>query len=263
MPIVLARCLAARADLSVRVKLPVDVREVIGCVHVNRSLRTDGLSLAVRLARKVAFKIDAMFEATRRQIGFGYDERLIVDHDSVATVGTTIRRRSDPSFVAENSASIDQTELPMPTLSTIYGRFLDDPAKRRSARAMLAHHSTRRVVEDVLGPLTPISRSAARLAGRAPISCGGSPSMSQRSILAWRCAGQQSGPSWTSASRRLMRPTWTYTQTISVAGSRPGNQAGNAIETIIDLKLRGGSAIASLTLDELRTRSTSAQSSRM
>lgn len=134
MPIVLARCLAARADLSVRVKLPVDVREVIGCVHVNRSLRTDGLSLVVRLARKVAFKIDAIFEATRRQIGFGYDERLIVDHDSVATVGTTIRRRSDPSFVAENSASIDQTELPMPTLSTIYGRFLDDPAKRRSAR---------------------------------------------------------------------------------------------------------------------------------
>jgi hypothetical protein len=36
---------------------------------VNRSLGTDSRSLAIRLSRRVAAEIDAMFEAKRREIG--------------------------------------------------------------------------------------------------------------------------------------------------------------------------------------------------
>lgn len=44
-----------------------------------------------------------------------------------------------------------------PTLSEVYDRYLADPTKRRSARTMLAHQTTRRVVEDVLGADTPVA----------------------------------------------------------------------------------------------------------
>lgn len=36
-----------------RVKVPVDLRDALGREHVNRSLRTDSRSLAIRLSRKV------------------------------------------------------------------------------------------------------------------------------------------------------------------------------------------------------------------
>jgi hypothetical protein len=47
------------------VRVPADLREAIGRVHVDRSLRTDSRSLAIRLSRKVAAEIDEMFEAKR------------------------------------------------------------------------------------------------------------------------------------------------------------------------------------------------------
>lgn len=139
-----------------RVKVPVDLRDALGCVHVNRSLRTDSRSLAIRLARKAAFEIDAMFEATRRQMGLDYDERLIVDPEAMKTDSKTIRLRSGPASASVDPASPDQSDAPVLTLSTIYERFLNDPTKRRSARTMLAHHTTRRVIEEVLGATTPI-----------------------------------------------------------------------------------------------------------
>jgi len=143
-----------------RVKVPVDLREAMGCIHVSQSLRTDSRSLAIRLAKKVAFEIDSIFEATRRKNGLAYDPRLIIDDESRPTVLRAIARRSrpasahddpDPQLIATTS------DFAAPTLSAIYERYLNDPTKRRSARTMLAHHTTRRVVEDVLGSLTPIS----------------------------------------------------------------------------------------------------------
>ena len=48
-----------------RVRVPADLRTVLGSSHVKRSLRTDSRSLAIKLSRKVAAEIDAMFEAKR------------------------------------------------------------------------------------------------------------------------------------------------------------------------------------------------------
>lgn len=49
-----------------RVRVPADLRAVMGCSHVKRSLRTDSPSMAVRLGRRIAAEIDVMFEERRR-----------------------------------------------------------------------------------------------------------------------------------------------------------------------------------------------------
>ena len=130
-----------------RVKVPVDLREALGRVDMNRSLRTDSKSLAIRLSRKVAAEIDAMFEAKRLEIGLDVEGRLLPSASVPATVEKSIERRSEKA----------STKTMGVTLSQVYDRYLADPTKRRSARTMLAHQTTRRVVEDALGADTPIA----------------------------------------------------------------------------------------------------------
>lgn len=113
----------------------------MSCVHVNRSLRTDSRSLAVKLSKKVAFEIELLFAHKRRECGLSVNDRLLAFPESLATVAATMPGRSELA-----SAPIDGL-----TLSQVYERYLQDPTKRRSDRTMLAHHTTRRVVEDVLG----------------------------------------------------------------------------------------------------------------
>ena len=136
-------------------RVPADLRTVLGSTHVKRSLRTDSRSLAIRLSRKVAAEIDAMFEAKRFEIGLAVEGRLLPSASVPATVEQTIERRSE-------KASAQTMGL---TLSQVYDRYLADPTKRRSARTMLAHETTRRVVEDVLGadiPIASITRDQCR-----------------------------------------------------------------------------------------------------
>ncbi len=143
-----------------RVRVPLDLRASFGKSHVKRSLCTDSLSLAIRLARKAEFEIDAMFEAARREAGLKYEERLPLDQVPTAPVPRTIARRSIPV----QPVKVEQSDIATLTLSDSYERFLNDPTKRRSARTMLAHHTTRRVMEDVLGGSTPLNQI--RLRGR-------------------------------------------------------------------------------------------------
>ena len=124
-----------------RVKVPADLRTAFGREHVNHSLKTDSRSLAIRLSRKVAAEIDAMFEAKRVEIGLRAEDRLLASPSVAATVGKTIDRRSEKASPTTMG----------PTLSQVYDRYLADPTKRRSARTMLADQTTRRVVKDVLG----------------------------------------------------------------------------------------------------------------
>jgi integrase len=88
-----------------------------------------------------------MFEAKRLEVGLPVDDCLLENPESPKTVVPTIWGRSV-------GASVPTSGL---TLSQAYEHFLGDPTKRRSDRTMLAHHTTRRVVEDVLGAKTPIA----------------------------------------------------------------------------------------------------------
>jgi len=88
-----------------------------------------------------------MFEAKRLEIGLGVESRLLPSVILPQTVTETIKPRSESAFAKTTGV----------TLSQVYDRYLADPTKRRSARTMLAHHTTRRVVEDVLGADTLIA----------------------------------------------------------------------------------------------------------
>lgn len=99
-----------------RVRVPADLRAIVGSTHVKRSLRTDSLSLAIRLSRKVAAETDATFEAKRLEIGLVVESRLLPSPSAPATVEKTIERRSE-------RASAKTTG---PTLSQVYDRYLAD-----------------------------------------------------------------------------------------------------------------------------------------
>ncbi len=106
-----------------------------------------------------AFEIEAHFERTRRDNGLPFDERLTIPHqvsNGVMTISSRSRQASVADHKTQTGAST-ATLNPLLTLSDIYDRYIKDPTRRRSARTMLAHESTRRVVEDVLGASTPIA----------------------------------------------------------------------------------------------------------
>ncbi|MBB3941768.1 integrase [Novosphingobium fluoreni] len=95
----------------------------------------------------MTFEIEAMFEQTRREHGIIHDDRLLLSEFGTGAALMTNRQRS-------GAAATDGAGT---TLSEVYDRFLLDPTKRRSDRTMLAHHTTRRVIEDVIGSAKPIS----------------------------------------------------------------------------------------------------------
>ena len=115
--------------------------------------------MAIRLARMVAFEIEAHFERTRRDNGLGFDDRLIIPQvggDPVMTISSRSKQASAAELKSPNGVSAATVDRGL-TLSDIYDRYIKDPTKRRSARTMLAHETTRRVVQDVLGASTPIA----------------------------------------------------------------------------------------------------------
>ncbi|MGE4304514.1 MAG: DUF6538 domain-containing protein [Novosphingobium sp.] len=78
-----------------RVRVPVDLRNVIAHSHLKRSLRTGCRSLAIRLSRKVAAEIEASFEEARRRQGLPHDSRILGEEPVSKTVADTMPERSE------------------------------------------------------------------------------------------------------------------------------------------------------------------------
>jgi integrase len=115
--------------------------------------------MAVKLGRKAAAQFDAIFAEQRRDAGLRYEESLLTTNGNVEFV-TKARPSSIASVGGDHlmSPSRENEDRPAaPTLSTIYQRYLADPTRRRCARTMLAHETTRRVVENIIGGSTPIA----------------------------------------------------------------------------------------------------------
>jgi integrase len=107
----------------------------------------------------MAAEIDAMFEEKRRGAGLRYEEDLLASNDNVGFAAKRVP--SSPAFVGGDAVLPplrENEERPAaPSLSEVYRRYLDDATRRRCARTMLAHETTRRVVEEVIGASTPIN----------------------------------------------------------------------------------------------------------
>ena len=140
--------------------MPVDLVGLIGRESLNRSLKTDSRSLAIRLSRKVAFEVETLFETLRRDSGRGFDERLltvgIVPENRLASSGTALVMMNEKPQIKT---------IPLKTLGEVYDLYLQDPTKKRSKRTMLAHYTTRKIVEEVIGrdvSITDITRENCR-----------------------------------------------------------------------------------------------------
>lgn len=128
----------------------------MGRTHLSRSLRTDSRTEAMRLARMVASDFEVLFEEERAKAGLPFNSRIRASVTMDGTVLGTITGRSRLASYEEEGGCEASVQPSSPTLSTIYERFLADPTKKRSDRTMLAHRTTRNVMEDVLGASTPL-----------------------------------------------------------------------------------------------------------
>jgi hypothetical protein len=159
-----------------RVRVPIDLREAFGRDDLSRSLGTDSLSLAIRLARKCAAEIEVLFEEKRRAIGLPFDQRLIASTiDGNTAVPAILGRSADASQRGDAVDNGGAAASTAPTLGEVYGRYLSDPTKRRSDRTMLAHHTTGRVVEDFFGAAMPLAdhpRGVPRTHGHTALASG-------------------------------------------------------------------------------------------
>jgi integrase len=133
-----------------RVRVPADLRQVIGSSHISRSLGTASLTVARRLAKVVAFQIDERFDAARK-LG-----------DWTAT--------SEPSecHATESSASVPTVGREL-SLGTVVERYLNDATISRSPKSQIVYRTTFATICAILGSETPV-RSISREACRQVLS---------------------------------------------------------------------------------------------
>jgi hypothetical protein len=110
--------------------------------------------LAIRLSRKAAFEIEALFETVRRDAGKMFDERLLSMGQDHSLIVAGIQECSPPARAVRTPSPVRK---PIKTLNQVYDLYLADPTKKRSKRTMLAHHTTRKIVEEVIGKDVPIA----------------------------------------------------------------------------------------------------------
>ena len=108
-------------------RVPRDIRDVVGRTHLSRSLKTDSLTVANRLAARFALEAAETFDLARQQPS----AKLLGD---VAT---------NPRV----SPSINFAEL--------CARYLDDPTASRSVKSLHAYRSSLSMLIELVGATTP------------------------------------------------------------------------------------------------------------
>jgi integrase len=98
--------------------------------------------------------IEASFEHMRQNLGMPFEQRLLGTNREGGG-GPVGNDDADPQASPTMTKEKCGPDLGL-TLSEIYDQYLGDPTRKRSARTMLAHHTTRKIVEDVLDGSTPI-----------------------------------------------------------------------------------------------------------
>jgi integrase len=119
-----------------RVRVPHDVRAVIGRTHISRSLKTDSLTVANRLAAQCALEATATFNRARQ----------------AATVNL---------LEGINCAATEQTV----SFEELCARYLSDPAASRTAKSLHAYRSSLSMLVEIVGASTPssaVDRAACR-----------------------------------------------------------------------------------------------------
>jgi hypothetical protein len=112
-----------------RVRVPHDVRAIIGRTHLSRSLKTDSLTVANRLAARCALEAAALFDRARRSP----TTKLLGEVTSNPPRGLTV------------------------TFEELCGRYLDDPTAARSSKSLHAYRSSLSMLVELVGAGTAAS----------------------------------------------------------------------------------------------------------
>ncbi|WP_232479977.1 site-specific integrase, partial [Sphingomonas sp. TX0522] len=120
-----------------RVRVPADLRQVIGSSHINRSLRTASLAVARRSAKVMAYQIDRSFEEAR---------------NSGAWKAASAQPQLHVAEVAASSTTADHGL----TLGVVVERYLTDATISRSPKSQIVYRTTFATVCSILGSETPI-----------------------------------------------------------------------------------------------------------
>lgn len=116
-----------------RIRVPKDVRDVIGKTHLSRSLRTDSLTVANRLAARCAIEATAIFEEARSSSA--------LNTQSVVLNG----------FQGVTAISFDE----------LCRGYLDDPTSSRTEKSLHAYRSSLSVLVEIIG-VTKLARDIDR-----------------------------------------------------------------------------------------------------
>ncbi len=129
-----------------RVRVPADLRAVVGTTHVSRSLRTASLTVARRLAKIAAYDMEQRFEAARAARQWPLNDSLRTEVATEPRVGCAPFSR----HITFGKA----TEL-----------YLTDPTISRSPKSQIVYRTTFATIAAILGkelPLQSVTRDACR-----------------------------------------------------------------------------------------------------
>ena len=125
-----------------RVRVPADLKSLVGATHINRSLRTTSFTVASRLVRTMAYEIEKSFEALK---GGG---PIAVGPPSFARTGGPIAGFSKGLLLPIANGA--------PSLSQVAERYLNDPSSQRTSKSLMIYRTTFEAVCSIVGPDTPI-----------------------------------------------------------------------------------------------------------
>ncbi len=144
-----------------RRRVPSSIRSVIGLTEITKSLHTVDYSTALDRYQTVSATVEQTFNQYRHgdcnDHGFAADTVL----HKTATHATQIK--APPSFDQDGLRTLIKTVVeevvgqalpvkkPSITLSELYRRYMDDPARQRSKKTVMTYESVFKVLVEVLG----------------------------------------------------------------------------------------------------------------
>ncbi|CUW37258.1 putative phage-related integrase [Magnetospirillum sp. XM-1] len=145
--------------------VPTDLRPKLARSDLNRSLGTSNYYDAVRMARKVAFQVECLFDQVRSgeqvQVDFGGGDHAEPEQASTITMDVDeVARIIADRMIATTVQPEPSVQPPAEkTIKDVYRLYLADPGRvRRSGKTLIAYESIYGLLIELIGENTPISK---------------------------------------------------------------------------------------------------------
>lgn len=155
-------CLFRRGTIwHYRRRVPSSIRSQIGLTEITKSLHTADYSTALDRYQTVSATVEQTFNQHRQEDGYDHDFSVDTVLHKTATHATQIK--APPAYDQDGLLTLIKTVVeevvgrtmpmkkPSITLSELYRRYMDDPARQRSKKTIMTYESVFKVLVEVLG----------------------------------------------------------------------------------------------------------------